>query len=124
MTFALQVGHLCEVSMTLRNKTGDPASSCRRPGSAGRRRPVAGVAEYRARGAHFECYHLLWYRLAAPGRLQHNPTIPPEPTRERIMKAVVFHQHGPLDNIRYEDYPEPELGPADCLVAVKAVSLN
>jgi alcohol dehydrogenase len=40
------------------------------------------------------------------------------------MKAVVFHQHGPLDNIRYEDFPEPELGPADCLVAVKAVSLN
>jgi len=40
------------------------------------------------------------------------------------MKAVVFHQHGPLDNIRYEDYPEPELGRADCLVAVKAVSLN
>ena len=40
------------------------------------------------------------------------------------MKAAVFHQHGPLDNIRYEDYPEPELGPADCLVAVKAVTLN
>jgi alcohol dehydrogenase len=40
------------------------------------------------------------------------------------MKAVVFHQHGPLENIRYEDYPEPEVGPADCLVGVKAVSLN
>jgi alcohol dehydrogenase len=40
------------------------------------------------------------------------------------MKAVVFHQHGPLNNIRYEDYPEPELGPAECLVAVKAVTLN
>ena len=40
------------------------------------------------------------------------------------MKAVVFHQHGPLNNIRYEDYPEPEFGPADCLVAVKAVTLN
>jgi alcohol dehydrogenase len=40
------------------------------------------------------------------------------------MKAVVFHHHGPLNNIRYEDYPEPELGPADCLVAVKAVTLN
>src|SRR5271170_633359 len=40
------------------------------------------------------------------------------------MKAVVFHQHGPLENLRYEDVPEPEPGPADCLVAVKAVSLN
>jgi alcohol dehydrogenase len=40
------------------------------------------------------------------------------------MKAVVFHQHGPLENLRYEDYPEPELEPQDCLVAVKAVSLN
>src|SRR5258708_30425659 len=40
------------------------------------------------------------------------------------MKAVVFHQHGPLGNIRYEDFPEPEMGPGDCLVAVKAVSLN
>src|SRR5258708_10671566 len=40
------------------------------------------------------------------------------------MKAVVFHQHGPLGNIRYEDFPEPELGPGDCLVAVKAISLN
>jgi alcohol dehydrogenase len=44
--------------------------------------------------------------------------------QEEAMKAVVFHQHGPLNNIRYEDYPEPELGPADCLVAVKAVTLN
>jgi alcohol dehydrogenase len=40
------------------------------------------------------------------------------------MKAVVFHQHGPLENIRYEEYPEPELGPTDCLVGVRAVSLN
>jgi alcohol dehydrogenase len=44
--------------------------------------------------------------------------------QEEAMKAVVFHQHGPLNNIRYEDYPEPEFGPADCLVAVKAVTLN
>src|ERR1700738_1064007 len=40
------------------------------------------------------------------------------------MKAVVFHRHGPLENLRYEDFQEPEIGPADCLVAVKAVSLN
>jgi alcohol dehydrogenase len=40
------------------------------------------------------------------------------------MKAILFHQHGPLENLRYEDYPEPECGPGDCLVAVKAVTLN
>ena len=40
------------------------------------------------------------------------------------MKAIVFHQHGPLENIRYEEYPEPEVDAADCLVAVKALSLN
>src|SRR5579872_3024854 len=40
------------------------------------------------------------------------------------MKAIVFHQHGGLENLRYEDYPEPECGAGDCLVAVKAVSLN
>src|SRR5215469_12362964 len=40
------------------------------------------------------------------------------------MKAIVFHQHGGLENLRYEDYPEPECGPGDCLVAVKAVALN
>jgi alcohol dehydrogenase len=40
------------------------------------------------------------------------------------MKAIVFHQHGPLENLRYEDYLEPECGPGDCLVAVKALSLN
>jgi alcohol dehydrogenase len=40
------------------------------------------------------------------------------------MKAIVFHQHGPLENIRYQDYPEPEVGGADCLVAVRALSLN
>jgi alcohol dehydrogenase len=44
--------------------------------------------------------------------------------QEEAMKAVVFHQHGSLNNVRYEDYPEPELGLADCLVAVKAVTLN
>jgi alcohol dehydrogenase len=44
--------------------------------------------------------------------------------RESAMKAVVFHEHGPVSNIRYEDYPEPELGPDDCLVAIKAVTLN
>lgn len=40
------------------------------------------------------------------------------------MKAIVFHEHGPTSNLRYEDFPDPEIGPGDCLVKVKAVSLN
>src|ERR1043165_4170996 len=40
------------------------------------------------------------------------------------MKAVVFHQHGPLDNLRYEDYPDPRPGPTEVLIQVGAVALN
>ena len=40
------------------------------------------------------------------------------------MKAIVFHQHGGLDHLRYEDLPDPEVGPKDCCIRVKAVSLN
>ena len=40
------------------------------------------------------------------------------------MKAVVFHAHGPVENLHLEDLPEPEAGPGECLLKVKAVSLN
>lgn len=40
------------------------------------------------------------------------------------MKAIVFHEHGGTDKLRYEDFPDPEIGPGDCLVRVKAVALN
>lgn len=40
------------------------------------------------------------------------------------MKAAVFHEHGSTENIRYEDFPDPVIGPGDCLVKVKAVALN
>ena len=40
------------------------------------------------------------------------------------MKAIVFHQHGPLDNLRYEDFPDPVVGRKECHIRVKAVSLN
>jgi alcohol dehydrogenase len=40
------------------------------------------------------------------------------------MKAVVFHAHGPLENIHIEDIPEPRPARGECLVRVKAVSLN
>jgi alcohol dehydrogenase len=40
------------------------------------------------------------------------------------MKAVTFHQHGGIENLRYEDFPDPEVGPEDVLIRVRAVSLN
>src|SRR5260370_8105972 len=45
-------------------------------------------------------------------------------TGRLLMKAVVFHAHGPLENIRVEDSPAPEPAPSECLVRVRAVSLN
>jgi len=40
------------------------------------------------------------------------------------MKAVVFHQHGPLDNLRYEEVPDPRPGATEILIRVRAVALN
>src|SRR5437588_5637258 len=40
------------------------------------------------------------------------------------MKAVVFHHHGTLDNIAYEDLPDPEIQPDEILIRVAAVALN
>ncbi|UCC52521.1 MAG: zinc-binding dehydrogenase [Anaerolineaceae bacterium] len=41
-----------------------------------------------------------------------------------MMKAVVFHEHGALDQISYTDVPEPEIGPDDILLEVQAAALN
>lgn len=40
------------------------------------------------------------------------------------MKAVRFHEHGGPEVLRYEDAPEPELGPGDVLIRVRACALN
>ncbi len=40
------------------------------------------------------------------------------------MKAVIFHAHGPLENVRVEDLPTPRPEPGECLIRVKAVGLN
>jgi NADPH:quinone reductase-like Zn-dependent oxidoreductase len=40
------------------------------------------------------------------------------------MKAVVFHEHGSLDQVRYTDVPEPDIGLDDVLLEVKAAALN
>lgn len=40
------------------------------------------------------------------------------------MKAVVFKEHGDVDRLIYTDVPEPEIGPEEVLVRVKACALN
>ena len=40
------------------------------------------------------------------------------------MKALVFYEHGGLDQLTYADVPEPVVGPHEALVQVKAVALN
>ena len=40
------------------------------------------------------------------------------------MKAALFHEHGPLENLRYEDFPDPKPGPKEVLLRVRAVALN
>ena len=41
------------------------------------------------------------------------------------MKAVVLHEHGPMDKLVYEtNYPDPECGLGDVVIRVRATSLN
>jgi NADPH:quinone reductase-like Zn-dependent oxidoreductase len=40
------------------------------------------------------------------------------------MKAVRFHEHGGAEVLRYEDAPDPEIGPGEVLVRVRACALN
>jgi len=41
------------------------------------------------------------------------------------MKAIVLYEHGKMDKLVYEkSYPDPECGPSDVVVRVKACSLN
>ena len=40
------------------------------------------------------------------------------------MKAVRFHEHGGLDVLRQEDVPDPEPGPGEVLIRVRACALN
>lgn len=40
------------------------------------------------------------------------------------MRAIVFDEHGPFDNLVERDLPRPEPGPGQVLLAIRAVSLN
>src|SRR4030042_1242354 len=40
------------------------------------------------------------------------------------MKAVVFHEHGGLDVLKYEDVPDPKPGPTDVVIKVQGVGVN
>ena len=40
------------------------------------------------------------------------------------MKALAFKEHGGIDKLAYQDVPDPQPGPADVLVRVKAAALN
>ncbi len=40
------------------------------------------------------------------------------------MKAIVFHEHGPFENIAIADVPKPEIKPDEVLIEVKAAALN
>ncbi len=40
------------------------------------------------------------------------------------MKALCFHRHGDLDILEYGDVPDPQPGPGEVLVQVKACALN
>ncbi len=40
------------------------------------------------------------------------------------MRAIQFDQHGPIENLYLADIPVPAISPIQCLVKVKAVTLN
>ena len=40
------------------------------------------------------------------------------------MKAVIYHEFGETDVLKYEEVAKPELGPGEVLVEVKSSSIN
>ncbi len=40
------------------------------------------------------------------------------------MKAIVIHEFGPPEVLRYEDVPDPKVGPGDVLIRVRAATIN
>ena len=40
------------------------------------------------------------------------------------MKALAFNEHGGLEKLKYQDVPDPKIGPGEVLVRVRACALN
>jgi NADPH:quinone reductase len=40
------------------------------------------------------------------------------------MKAIVAREYGPLDNLEYADWPEPEAGPGEVVIEAEAIGVN
>jgi len=40
------------------------------------------------------------------------------------MKALAFNEHGALEKLKYQDVPDPKIGPGEVLVKVRACGLN
>ena len=40
------------------------------------------------------------------------------------MKAIIFHEQGGIDKLRYEEVPVPAIAPSEVLVKVKACAVN
>ncbi|MBI3658871.1 alcohol dehydrogenase catalytic domain-containing protein, partial [Candidatus Acetothermia bacterium] len=40
------------------------------------------------------------------------------------MKAVIFYKHGGLEELKYDDVPEPTISETEVLIRVKACALN
>ena len=40
------------------------------------------------------------------------------------MKALAFNEHGGLEKLKYQDVPDPKIGPGEVLVKVRACALN
>src|SRR2546427_10593287 len=45
-------------------------------------------------------------------------------SKEELMQAVVFHEHGGPEVLRMEDVPQPTPGPGEVLLRVRAIAVN
>src|SRR6266571_4056897 len=57
-------------------------------------------------------------------RSRRNHGFLPKKGAAELMKAIVFHQHGEPDVLKFEDVAEPTIRPNEVLVRVKACALN
>jgi len=41
-----------------------------------------------------------------------------------LMKAIICNEFGPIENLEFSDMPDPEVGPNDVVISVKAAGVN